>query len=149
MEYIKTFYGNFMEYNNEINEINEHLKSGIKEVKGIKVGSEEVWFYCKDGFIVKMYHSQDCCESVMLESADSLDNDNDIYTDCEWCEMEFVHDEYKSGNSEWGTYTWTYYKFRTNKGYDVLRWYGESNGYYSEEVDFALYKQEWSDTDEI
>lgn len=118
--------------------VNEHLKSGLVKVDGLKPNNDSVIFYCKDGTEIMMYHDQDCCESVFIESVDSYENNDDIYTDCDWCIIEEVSNidrDPMEDNEE--SYTWTFYNVKTNKGYDTIRWYGSSNGYYSESVDFA------------
>ena len=123
-----------------LHEANEHFKSGIESVTGLNPGSSSIIFVCKDNTIIEMSHEQECCESVIVEGADSYDNKDDIYTDCEWCEMskEVNHDAISDNLcfNAFDSFTWTFYKVKTNRGYDTIRWYGESNGYYSEEVDF-------------
>lgn len=118
--------------------VNEHLKSGLIKVDGLKPNNDSVIFYCKDGTEIMMYHDQDCCESVFIESVDTYENNDDIYTNCDWCiieEVSNINRDPMEDNEE--SYTWTFYNVKTNKGYDTIRWYGSSNGYYSESVDFA------------
>ncbi len=94
----------------------------------------EVIFTMSNGEKYRMYHCQDCCESVWLE--DIVGNLDDLIGNpLVMAEEESNEDEgeplYRGDES----YTWTYYKFATIKGYVTLRWYGTSNGYYSESVD--------------
>ena len=104
--------------------------STIVGISGLEVDSDEVFFIFSDGRKLKMYHSQDCCEEVALE---------EIHGDVEWLIgsplTEF--DERISGaDTSSGTETWTFYQISTVKGAVTLKWHGESNGYYSESVDF-------------
>jgi hypothetical protein len=92
-----------------------------------------------------MYHEQDCCESVSIEDI----NGN---MDCligspitkaeERVSDDTDHDSNNPGPKEtWDDcYTWTFYTLATVKGYVDIRWYGTSNGYYSESVDFVQIK---------
>ena len=78
----------------------------------------------------RMWHEQDCCEVVDLEDiAGEL-------ADLIGSPLTMAEMVTNAGHTEYGSETWTFYKFATAKGYVTLRWHGESNGYYSESVMF-------------
>ena len=108
-----------------------------KVLTEVLVVDDEIVFTTKDNKKYKMCHWQDCCESVYIESI--IGDLSDLVG-----EQILVAEEVSSDDAEpidpddakWGTFTWTFYKFATRKGYVDIRWYGSSNGYYSESVDF-------------
>lgn len=104
----------------------------------IKGRGDELWFETEDGNKYKMYHSQSCCESVTIEDITG-DLDDLIGNPLVMAECVTNHDDPKEG---WGSdsHTWTFYKLGTIKGTVTIRWYGSSNGYYSESVDFVKVK---------
>jgi len=110
-----------------------------KVITNIDHDSEQMTFTCDDGKKYMMYHRQDCCESVSIE--DIVGDINDLLNTPILKAEEVTSDENPSNTDKSEDYqesfTWTYYKFATIKGYVDIRWYGESNGYYSESVDFV------------
>ena len=94
------------------------------------VGDGELVFETETERFV-FFHNQDCCESVDI---------NDIVGDLEDLVGEplLMAEEvsgYVGPEPEYAdSYTYTFYKFATRKGYVDVRWLGESNGYYSESV---------------
>lgn len=108
------------------------LGKTLTEVR--EVNSEEIYFTTSEGVTFKMYHSQDCCESVYIES---VEGDLQSLVGNPILIAEEVAGETRGALSEYDdSYTWTFYKFATIKGHVDIRWYGSSNGYYSESVDF-------------
>ena len=107
----------------------------LVKIEGAEEGSGEIRFVLDNGDIFCFYHEQDCCESVTVEDVGG--NIEDLIGS-----PILLAEEVSSwGNDSWGSCTWTWYRFATVKGYVTIRWYGESNGYYSEKVDYRWIKK--------
>jgi len=113
----------------------EDLKG--KTLKEIINSGDEIKFICDDGTIYRSYHSQSCCESVTVE--DIIGDFADIIGSPILLAEEVESDKNPDGITKeyQDSFTWTFYKLSTILGSVTIRWYGESNGYYSESVSFT------------
>ena len=100
--------------------------------------TDELHFYAADGRHWQMVHWQDCCESVEIED---ITGDLEDLIGSPILVAEASSNRGENKNS-YDSETWTFYKIDTAKGGVTIRWYGTSNGYYSESVDFELVQQE-------
>ena len=101
-----------------------------------QIGSDGLKFVADDGTSFLFDHYQNCCESVDIE--DIVGDLSDL-VGSPIVLAEEVSSDTEAPKSEYTeSYTWTFYRFATAKGTVTVRWYGESNGYYSESVDFSI-----------
>lgn len=102
------------------------------------IGGEELLFTLDTGEKYKLFHAQDCCEGVGIE--DIIGDLNDLVGSPILMAEEVSQNTNPEGITKeyQDSFTWTFYKLATIKGYVTIRWYGESNGYYSESVDWAI-----------
>jgi hypothetical protein len=93
---------------------------------------ETLTLYLSNTNYVVFSHHQNCCESVYIED---ICGDLQDLVGAPLVEAEEVSSYDAEPLSEYEeSYTWTFYRFRTRKGSVTVRWYGSSNGYYSESV---------------
>jgi hypothetical protein len=121
----------------------------LVRTKGLLVGSSFATLWTEDE-IFEMYHSQDCCEEVFIEeiTGDIPDLIGRPILKAEECcagaqaepgedanlrTFQSEPDPYPDGRE---STTYTFYRLITIASSVVIRWRGESNGYYSERVDF-------------
>lgn len=119
-----------------------------KTIKSIDQKEDSILFETSDSEFYKMYHDQSCCEEVVIES---------VCGDLDWLlDSPVLLAEERTSNQNpieskdmYGddtSFTWTFYEIATIKGSVTIRWYGSSNGYYSEAVSFD--RVSWGKQDE-
>lgn len=125
---------------NETTEFGDLLGQTLTRIDGADPESDRIHLYT-DGVLFVLYHQQDCCENVRL--VDVCGDIADLVGE-PLLLAEMVTNEDREPRTEEvpdvgpydDSYMWTFYKMATAKGYVTLRWLGESNGYYGEQVDF-------------
>jgi len=117
-------------------EISELKGKTINEIIGLERGNDTIDIRTTDGQTYRMFHQQDCCENVSLE--DVVGDIDDLLNSPIITAEERTSNENPTGITKdyQDSFTWTFYELATIKGSVTLRWYGESNGYYSESVSF-------------
>lgn len=130
------------------------MEIDFKELIGeniIKINKDidRIEFICEDvdsilineRIVYTLSHIQDCCESVYVEDING-DLEDLIGSPILQAE-ERVSKENPEGidvPEYQDSFTWTFYHLATMKGYVTIRFYGASNGYYSERVSLCKNK---------
>src|ERR1700693_1459423 len=98
---------------------NKNKLNCIEDLRGrtlsdVTATDDEVIFTLFDGRKCKLYHDQDCCESVYIESI--VGDLADLIGTPILMAEEVSSDDcppLSPDDAEWGSYTWTFYKFST------------------------------------
>lgn len=119
----------------------------IVKASDVKKGADTILFLMSDGTAYGFYHDQDDIKYVSIEDVcgdisdligspitqaeEATSKDRKTIDPFTWSECAAKYED---------SQTWTFYKFATNRGSVTIRWLGQSNGYYSERVDVAVFK---------
>jgi hypothetical protein len=103
------------------------------EINGMKEGSEKVEIITAEGGKLTIVYEHDCCAGCEIVQVDGDPMDL-LGAPLLMCEEDGNVGEQESKDKEYPdeSFTWTFVKFASVHGYVTLRWYGSSNGYYSE-----------------
>lgn len=128
-----------MPYNPDINII---VLIGLT-LSAVDHDSETVTFTTNDDRQFRLYHDQNCCESVTVESikgevahliGSPITAAQEVIASERPADLPTNTDEWRDSE------TWTTFTLATELGQVVIRWCGSSNGYYSESVSFCEVK---------
>lgn len=135
-------------------EISDLLGKTMVRVEQADVdGEDALVMETNDGMVYTFAHRRDCCESVTIEDiagdlsdlvGSPLTMAEESSQDGKEAGLAFPNKVGCGARREYTpeSSTWTFYKFATVKGYVDVRFFGESNGYYSEGVYLSVERKE-------
>lgn len=111
----------------------------IEELKGevltnIDVAGDEIMLTTQSGRKVRIFHCQDCCESVSIHG---IDGEVTKLLGKPLLDVSETNPDDAPAEGSDESYTWTVHEFRVDDATVIVRWFGSSNGYYSESVSIA------------
>lgn len=118
--------------------ISDMLGVVMADVNG-EVDSDRLIFIAENSDQYIFYHDQDCCEDVRI--TDICGELQDLVGTPILVVEEVSSEGTEPPANADDSFTWTFYKFSTSKGSVTVRWLGQSNGYYSESVDFQIIRR--------
>lgn len=123
---------NSVPFDELVGKVLTEARAGISEVAaGLREPKDDTLiFVTEDGERYTQQHCQECCEVVTIE--DICGNLDDLIG----VPILLAYEATNKGEAGGDHHTWTFYNLSTVKGSVTIRWYGVSNGYYSESVDF-------------
>ena len=95
----------------------------------------EIRIEIEGGRVFRFYHNQDCCESVRIAAPKDSDGSLLSLIGKEIREVTQEEDRDDGADTDYDSWTKTTITFRTDSETVISRWIGESNGFYSEDVD--------------
>lgn len=110
---------------------------GFDKIQGKKIlkatFTEDAIIFCTEEKEYKYNAVGDCCSSSFIESLDNIEAfENAILLGC-----EVAAGETKEVEEDYLVSKWTFYKFRTNKGFCTLSFRNDSNGYYNGNLEYV------------
>lgn len=115
-------------------------KTLVEVKRSVYDSNDALFFKTADGEFYIMTHNQECCENVCINDicGDFADLLNEEILTAEELNNDYPADEGRIEN----TYTWTFYHLATFHRDVSIRWFGTSNGYYSESAEFYKISEE-------
>lgn len=112
------------------------------DIKVCKSCDDYILFTDSEQKHYKLFHYQDCCEDVTID--DICGDLSDLLNSPILLAEEVSNNDplKPEAETQFDSFTWTFYKLSTIKGSVTIRWFGTSNGYYSESVSFEEITQE-------